>query len=867
MANNYEAIVRAVLDQRRFNSEMDALENARYELQNVHIDTSNFVREIQNAINSASFTLNINPTFNANQAQNMGRTYGQNLTRGINTAINSGIRGGGVNLLEDILGNTHNVNPNAVSRIIEGITRDVGTANIQIQNMRSQFENAANAANGLRNFRISGVDELGNTVTNLTRIDEATGEVISSLTTVTQNFDRTAEAASQSRQQYSQLLSIAQKIGQYELKMAGLDGSSDINQIRELETQLTGLREEFQQLYTASSQNLSTEQLSRIGDVANEVMGKVSLLQAKLQDATAANELSTSFRRLLEIQHQIKSLNLQAIKLEGGGHENELQEVASQISRFTTEYNTLRSAVAQDLSDEQVQKLDSAITSTTDSIAVLRARLKDTSVSISNLQVATLDNKMSVWLDKNSMASKDFGATINSLRQQLSTLNSTGKLTKEQFDRIESEFKEVQQAAIAAGKTGKSFGDMLKQAFSGLIGVVSVASIVGEAVQKIKEMYQQVYEIDTAMTNLMKVTDQTDVRYDAFLKDSAQSAKDLGRSVSSLVEQSATWAKLGYTIDESEELAKLSSIYANVAEVDDATAVSDMVTAMKAFNIEAQNAVNVIDPLNELGNNFATSAGDLGNALSKSASSMNAAGTDMYKTLAMITGGAEITQNAGEFGNFLKVASMRIRGMKGELEELGEEVDESVDSISKVQTQILNITHGKVNIFDDAGEFRDYYEIIEDISKIYNDLSSTEQASLTEILFGKMRGNQGQALIQAFQSGQVQKAYQTALESSGSAMQEQTKWMESLEAKTQALKAAWQELSMTFLDSDFLKGLVETGTTLLEVLTKIIDTFGTLPTLASVFSGILSIKNVGELIKQFRYLIILRIEYAHKAFY
>lgn len=177
--------------------------------------------------------------------------------------------------------------------------------------------------------------------------------------------------------------------------------------------------------------------------------------------------------------------------------------------------------------------------------------------------------------------------------------------------------------------------------------------------------------------------------------------------------------------------------------------------------------------------------------------------------------------------------------MKGELEELGEEVDESVDSISKVQTQILNLTHGKVNIFDDMGEFRDYYEIMEDIAEIYDDLSSTDKASLTEILFGKMRGNQGQALIQAFQSGQIQKAYETAMGSDGSAYEEQARWMESLEAKTKQFQAAWQNLSQTVLSSDFLKGMVDTGTLLLNILTKIVDTIslpGTIVAGGSIFA-------------------------------
>lgn len=828
MANNYEAIVRAVLDQRRFNSEMDALENARYELQNVHIDTSNFVREIQNAINSASFTLNINPTFNANQAQNMGRTYGQNLTRGINTAINSGIRGGGVNLLENILGNTHNVNQNAVSRIIAGITRDVGTANIQIQNMRTQFQNASDAANGLRNFRITGVDELGNVITNLTQIDEATGGVVSSLTTVTQNFDRSAEAARQAQQQYSQLLTLAQRIGQHEIKLAGLDSATDSHQIETLRVQIVNLRQAYNQLYATANQNLSATQLAHLGDITSETAARVDLLRAKLQDASAAEALNTSFKNLYDTAKKISQLEIKIAGLDPTKNSSQISVLTTQLNGLKTAYATMKQSVQGGLSAEQVKKLGDVSKETADKVALIKAKLEDAKKYASSLQVITFDNEMTTWLDRNSKASKDFGASIDALRNKLRTLNSTGDLTEAQLKDLKNEFKSIQQQAIATGQVGQTFGSTFSKAFKSIANYVSVASVISTAARTFREMYSAVLDVDSAMVNLMKVTDETSSRYQKFLDDASESAKELGRSVSSLVEQSANWAKLGYTLDEAEELAKLSSIYANVAEVDDNTAVSDMVTAMKAFNIEAANAVNIIDPLNKLGNEFATSAADLGEGLTKSASAMSSAGTDMYKTLAMLTGGAEITQNAGEFGSFLKVASMRIRGMKGELEELGEEVDESVDSISKVQTQILNLTHGKVNIFDDYGEFRDYYDIMKDISEVVDDLTSTERSSLYEVLFGKMRGNQGAALIQAFQSGQIEKAYEAATHAAGSAAAEQEKWMEGLEAKIQQFKAAWQELSITFLDSDFLKGLVEFGTSAITVLTKIIDVVGSL---------------------------------------
>lgn len=171
-----------------------------------------------------------------------------------------------------------------------------------------------------------------------------------------------------------------------------------------------------------------------------------------------------------------------------------------------------------------------------------------------------------------------------------------------------------------------------------------------------------VKDVDSAMTNLYKVTDESQSRYKEYQKSAAQTSTSLGRSMSSYINQTAEWSKLGYSLDDSEKLSKLSSMYANVGEVSDATAVSDMVTAMKAFNIEASDASSIIDQLNILGNNFATSSADLGEGLSNSASSLATAGNDIQHSLAMLSGMAEITQSASESGNALKILSMRVRG-------------------------------------------------------------------------------------------------------------------------------------------------------------------------------------------------------------
>lgn len=434
----------------------------------------------------------------------------------------------------------------------------------------------------------------------------------------------------------------------------------------------------------------------------------------------------------------------------------------------------------------------------------------------------------------------------NEWQSYVNRLSSGSDIAEKEINDINSRLKVTESNMRSMGKLGYSWIDKLKQAWEKFGGWGFATGTMMTLYNQIRRVPKEVYEIDTAMTNLYKVTDETSSKYNQFLESSSISAHELGRSISSLVEQTANWAKLGFSLDEAEQLAKISSIYANVGEVDNDTAVSDMVTAMKAFNIEASESITIVDKLNKLGNEYATSAAALGDGLARSASAMSTSGTDINKTLAMLTGGTEITQNASEFGNFLKVGSMRIKGMKGELEMLGEEVDETVDSISKVQTQILNRTGGKVNIFDDMGNFRDYYDIMEDISKVYNDLNDPDKADLTEILFGKQRGNQGAALIQAFQSGQIQKALEAALNAEGSAMQEQERWMESLEAKIQQFEAAFQSLSTTVLDSGLLKWFVDFGTGTVKVFDTVIDKLGSLGTIglgAGLFAGA---KNTGK---------------------
>jgi TP901 family phage tail tape measure protein len=135
-------------------------------------------------------------------------------------------------------------------------------------------------------------------------------------------------------------------------------------------------------------------------------------------------------------------------------------------------------------------------------------------------------------------------------------------------------------------------------------------------------------------------------------------------------------------------------------------------------------------------NNFAVTSAGLGEAMTRSASALDIAGNSIQQTAGMITGIVEVTQDPEKAGSSLRTLSLRLRGMKGKLEELGEEVDDNVENISKMQGQILNMTGGKVNIFDGAGEFKSTYEIMKGIAEVWDDLNSIDQANLLETIAG-----------------------------------------------------------------------------------------------------------------------------------
>ena len=193
--------------------------------------------------------------------------------------------------------------------------------------------------------------------------------------------------------------------------------------------------------------------------------------------------------------------------------------------------------------------------------------------------------------------------------------------------------------------------------------------------------------------------------------------------------------------------------------------------------------------------------------------------------------------------NAIKVLSMRLRGAKTDLESAGEDTDGMAESTSKLRETIMALTGGIDIMADAAGtEFKSTYQIMKDISGVWNSMSDINQAALLETIAGKQRGNTISALLTNM--AQAEKVLETSMEkSTDSAIKEHERWLESIEAAQKSLTAAWQDLSDSIIGSGLIKTVYDGATGILTVLTKIVDTFGSLPTLIGTVTGLLSAKN------------------------
>ena len=321
-------------------------------------------------------------------------------------------------------------------------------------------------------------------------------------------------------------------------------------------------------------------------------------------------------------------------------------------------------------------------------------------------------------------------------------------------------------------------------------------------------------------------------------------AKQMGVTTKEIIDQASAWSRLGYSSQEAAtKMAKYSSMFASISPgmgVD--TATDGLVSIMKAFDIGNDNPDDVLDgimsKINIIGNTAATSNAEIVNMLSKSSSAMQEANNTLEETIALETAAVEITRDDDSVGTAFKTLSMRIRGYDEETESYTNNVEELSGKIADL-TKTAS-TPGGISLFTDVSktEFKSTYQLLSEISKVYDQLSDKNQAQLLEVLAGKRQGQIVAATINNFQA--AEKAMDNMANSAGNAEAEMSVIMDSLDYKLNKNKETWTGVSQNLFQRDNMKAIVDAFTSIGEAVdfaTDKLGLFGTIGLGASIFGA------------------------------
>ena len=271
-------------------------------------------------------------------------------------------------------------------------------------------------------------------------------------------------------------------------------------------------------------------------------------------------------------------------------------------------------------------------------------------------------------------------------------------------------------------------------------------------------------------------------------------------------------------MEESSSMAETAVVYRNVADGLDTVeeASQSIISTMAAFGIESNNTMSIIDKFNEVGNNFSITSAGIGDALQRSASALYASGNTIDESIALITAANQVVQNPEVVGTAFKTLSLRLRGAKTELQDAGEDVEGMAESTSQLQEKLLALTGGKVNIMADANTFKSTTQILREMAAVWDDMSDIDQAAALELMGGKRQANVLASLLNNFET--VESAIETSMNSSGSAMAENEKWLDSIEGKTYQFTNALQTMWSNLIDSEMVKDFLDFGTDAIQFL-------------------------------------------------
>ena len=497
----------------------------------------------------------------------------------------------------------------------------------------------------------------------------------------------------------------------------------------------------------------------------------------------------------------------------------------------------------------------------TNGVDVQKGKIK---VLVAQLEAFAVANGKAMKSNKTLTSGMTVSQEWNAMMSKLKSGADNGDIQK-----ITSQFKAMRSEVKALGLEGGTVFQKLwadAQKFARWMGLTMVTTSIA---REIRGMFKTVAELDTELIDLRKTFKGTSKDLEDFYYSANDVAKQLGVTTKEVISQASSWSRLGFSTKEAAtEMSKLSSMFASISPgMDVDTATTGLVSVMKAFKIDVDDVKEgIMSPINEIGNRFATDNNDIISGLSRSSAAMAAMNSTLSETIALFTAGQEVLQDSEKMGNALKSVAMRVRGYDESTEELS---DDLVDITGKVidLTKVASNDYKGVSLFTDETQehYKSIYDYLVQIADVYDELSEKNQQELLEKLFGKYQAQAGAAILSNIQAAKdVMNVIEN--ESAGSADREMEVIKDSVDYAKNELAETFTGIAQSSITRDFektilqsltrvldvlgdasspLNGVLTTVSSIFEVVSKLVENLGLIPSIIAGISLSKSFKNGG----------------------
>ena len=357
----------------------------------------------------------------------------------------------------------------------------------------------------------------------------------------------------------------------------------------------------------------------------------------------------------------------------------------------------------------------------------------------------------------------------------------------------------------AAGIRGQSVFQTLGGSFREAFSAYSLANMMQDGLYKIvdagKEAVSTVKEFDDLKTNLAMVTGKDKTYTEDLMQSYNELGQEIGSITSDVAESANTWLRQGRSMADTNQLIKDSMVLSKDAQMSSEDAAQVLTSTLNGFKLGADQASRINDILTSIDLKSASDAGGIGTSLQKVASQANNVGMSLEKTAAIIATIKDVTQGSDEtIGTSLKSILSRMNNIKA-----GKFVDDDGEALNDVEKVLNKIG---ITMRDNNDQFLDSETIIDSVAEKWNTLNKNTQKAVSTALGGTHQANSVIAMLDNY--NKVKMLTETAYNSEGTAEKKfQDNYLNSLEAKTNALKASLENLSTSLVSDGMYSGFLD----------------------------------------------------------